>query len=93
MIRELLEDWPGRVMLAMVVLVAVGAAIIIPLAIKEHERWVKWCTVEMSGRIDHTSQQRVQATVNANGQPGTTVVTDYTYYCLTDDGRIIDIKG
>jgi hypothetical protein len=93
MIRDLLEDWPGRIMLAITVLVIAGAAVIIPLAIKEHERWVEWCTVEMGGRIDQTSHQRVQSTVNANGQPGTTVVTDTTHYCLTDDGRIIDIKG
>lgn len=93
MIRDLLADWPGRLMLAVAVLVIATVAVLIPLSIKEHERWVEWCTVEMGGRIDQTSHQRVQSTVTADGKPGTTVVTDTTYYCLTEDGRIIDIKG
>lgn len=65
---------------------------LIILTIQEHNRWVDWC-VSQGGRVDSSTSYSLQSTVNANGQPGTTTVSHTTYYCLTDDGRIIDIKG
>lgn len=72
-------------------LVVVALAILIPLAIQEHSRWVDWC-ISQNGRIDSTTSTNTGTTI-VNGKVGTTTTTDTTYYCLTDDGRIIDIRG
>lgn len=72
-------------------LVVVGLAILIPYAIQEHNRWVDWC-VSAGGHVDSTTSTSVGSTV-VNGKVGTTTTTDTTYYCLTDDGRILDIRG
>lgn len=72
------------------VLVAVGLVYMIKLAGEEHNNWKMWC-YEQGGRVDSTSKVHTGTTV-VNGKVGTTTTTSTTYYCLTEDGRILDVK-
>ena len=67
------------------VLIVLAAVFLIGWSAKEQETWEQWCRAE-GGHIDRTSE-----TVPMGTRPY--IRTDYTYYCLSPDGRILDIKG
>lgn len=78
---------PGAITLVVLALVAV----VVVASVQGHERWTKWCHEE-GGRVDSsTSHGYGWTTVNGKQQYGPVSTT--TNYCLTDDGRIIDIEG
>lgn len=52
----------------------------------EHARRAAWCERENGHVIDSTA---TTVTVGAKGQPGVGVST--TYYCLSADGRLLDV--
>lgn len=66
-------------------------AAVIPFAIRDQNRWEQWCTDQGGHVTDHT-ESTVSTVVGANGQPGVAVGTSTTYYCLSADGRILDIQ-
>ena len=82
------DYWPVYGIFAVL---AILAAILIPLAIKDQNRWETWCVGQGGHVTDHTSTT-VTTTVAGNGQVGTGVGSETTYYCLSADGRILDIQ-
>lgn len=64
-----------------------GLAITIPLGIREQNSWEAWCR-DQGGHV--SSSDTVSTVVGGNGKPGVAVST--TYYCLTVDGRVLDIQ-
>jgi len=73
---------------ALAVLAVIGLVIwLIVLAVQEHERWEQWCY----GQSGHVDKSTSLGHTYIDGKYVTT--TNTTYYCLTDDGRILDIKG
>ncbi|HEY9563126.1 MAG TPA: hypothetical protein VIR30_05075 [Nocardioides sp.] len=76
-----------------VVLGIIGAVIwVIILAVQEQERWDAWC-VDEGGRVDSVTSHGYGWTTGTNGKSSYGPVSTTTLYCLTDDGRIIDIYG
>lgn len=80
-------NWPGVAMVVGFVAFAGVVVWLIVLGVQEHARWEKWCWDE-GGRVDKNTSL---GHGYVDGKYVTT--TDTTYYCLTDDGRILDIKG
>lgn len=60
-------------------------------SINQQAAWEAWC-VDSGGRVDSTSKTSTGTGIGNNGQPITTTSTTTTYYCLTEDGRILDIR-
>jgi hypothetical protein len=89
----LLGDEPGIHIVMSVLIVGSAAAMVIfiPLANHEHDRWVAWCKDQGGHVTDHTSTN-VVSTVGADGKPGMGVSSETTYYCLTADGRVLDVQ-
>ena len=64
----------------------------IPASMKEQAAWETWCT-NQGGHVDKSTKTSVGTGVNPqNGQPVTTTSTSTTYFCLSEDGRVLDIK-
>lgn len=61
--------------------------ITIPLAIRSQNSWEAWCA-DQGGHVTDSAQ--VVTTVSGSGKVGTGVST--TYYCLSADGRILDVQ-
>lgn len=78
---------------ALGILAVIGLIVwLVIVAVKEQERWEQWC-FDQGGRVDSTSQWIPQTTYDSKGTPHTTTSVHYTYYCLTEDGRLLDVKG
>lgn len=60
---------------------------LIVMVAQEHARWEEWCY----GQDGHVDKNTSLGHGYVDGKYVTT--TNTTYYCLTDDGRILDIKG
>lgn len=85
--RFLEEHWPG-VLVAVILAALVGVLIwFIPLSIREQQAWVDWC-ISQDGHVDDDT--KTITTYDAKGRP--TFGSSTTYYCLSDDGRILDIR-
>jgi hypothetical protein len=80
-------DWFGRAMIGLFVLIVIGAVVGIYFTIQEHDRWEKWCYSKGGHVVDDT---KTVTTTGTNGKPAIGAST--TYYCLTSDGRILDIQ-
>jgi hypothetical protein len=80
-------DWAPIAMIAGTVLALGVVAWLIVLSAQEHARWEQWCWDE-GGRVDKNTSLGIGY---VDGKQVTT--TNTTYYCLTSDGRILDIKG
>lgn len=70
-------------------LLAFFAIILIPVVIismKQQQEWESWC-VSQNGHVDKVTKW-------ATGVSGksTTTTSTTTYFCLTSDGRILDIR-
>lgn len=59
-----------------------GLAWLLVISMQEQERWEDWCHAQ-GAHVDRTSE-----IVFIGRDPS----TNYTYYCLTPDGKILDIK-
>jgi hypothetical protein len=64
------------------ILIALAAIVLIFWSGNDLEEWKEWCHYQ-GGHVKHTSEL-------AGGGRNTWV--NYTNYCLTSDGRIIDIR-
>jgi hypothetical protein len=51
-----------------------------------------WSRAAQGGHTDSHTSTSVVTTVNANGTTGVGTATNTTTYCLTSDGRIIDVQ-
>lgn len=61
-------------------------------SLDQHKAWVQWCH-DQSGYVHDKTETHVGTGINpSNGQPVTTTSTSTTYYCLSEDGRILDIR-
>lgn len=69
-------------------LAVVAAIVVIVVAIRSHNAWERWCTDHPGAHVDrHTDWISVP-----DGNGGTTTSTNTTYYCISDDGRILGIR-
>lgn len=73
----------GKVLAGLVILGLFVSLIVV--AARDHARWEEWC-YEAGGRVDKDTSIGI---TYVDGKQGTTTST--TYYCLTDDGRVLDI--
>jgi len=69
-----------------------GLGVAIPEAALAQHDWEHWCKDQGGHVTDHTDTTVVTTINPGNGQPGVGVGSSTTYYCLTTDGRILDIK-
>lgn len=75
-----------------VALILAGLGWLVYLATQEHQRWTAWC-IDMGGHVK-TETSTYQTFTYVDGKsitPQTHV--DYTYFCLSEQGGIIDIRG
>jgi hypothetical protein len=77
----------GAVIGGVVVAVVAGLAIALVFAIRSNNEWAAWCQSQGGHVTSHTTTTTV---VTANGKPG--IATTTTSYCLSADGRILDIR-
>lgn len=89
MISDLLSDWQGRLIAVVIVFVVALIPIGIYYAAKDHARWSAWCEGE-GGRVKGVTKTSTGLSMDGKATPVTT--TETTYYCLTDDGRVLDIR-
>lgn len=59
-------------------------------SVQGENAWRDWCTSQSGRVVDHT--ETTTTTVIVNGKPGVAVGTNTTLYCLSADGRILDIR-
>jgi hypothetical protein len=81
-------------------LILISAALIVMIVIlviasvmsaRDQAAWEAWC-VDQGGHVTEDSNTSVGTGYDTKGKPVTTTTTTTTYYCLTTDGRIIDIN-
>jgi hypothetical protein len=74
-------------------LIAVVACLVIfiPIWHDQQQQWEQWCRDQGGHVTDHTSTT-VVTTVGSNGLPGVGVGSETTYYCLSADGRVLDVR-
>lgn len=84
--------WKSIAVAAGIVLGVIGFVVLLWFAFTKHQEWVSWCENEMNGRIVKDTDTSVGTGIDANGNPTTVTTTDTTYYCLNEDGGIIDIR-
>lgn len=53
--------------------------------------WEDWCRGE-GGHVDSHTDYHVGTGVGSNGSVVTTTSASTTHFCLTEDGRILDIR-
>lgn len=81
------DDWPLYLIGALVVACVATLAILIPIGIRQQNAWEEWCRGQ-GGHV--TSHDETVTTVGGNGKVGVGVST--TYFCLSADGRVIDVQ-
>lgn len=60
------------------------------LAADDQAEWEAWCRSQEGHVVDTTDTSTV--VTFTNGKPGVGVASNTTYYCLSADGRILDIR-
>lgn len=76
------------------IMIFIGLIVLaIPVAIfyaaKDQERWENWCHSQ-GGHVKETNHTVTTYNYQKPGQPS--YGTDTTYYCLSSDGRVLDVK-
>lgn len=89
MIRDLLGDWPGRLVMVFFIVILILLPIGFYYSAKAQAEWEDWCRSE-GGRVDDVTKTSTGYSTDGKMTPITS--TETTYYCLTDDGRVLDIK-
>lgn len=74
-----------------IVISVVVFVILIALSIISHQEWVVWCE-DQGGRIISDTDTQVGTGIDAEGNVVTTTTTSTDYYCLNENGGIIDIR-
>jgi hypothetical protein len=72
---------------AIVVSILIAITGLIIWAVHDDDSWRKWCNSQGGHVISNT---KTSYGVTTNGKPG--FVTTTTNYCLSADGRILDIR-
>lgn len=88
-LNETLFEW---LMLGGLSIALVAALVVfIPAANRDQARWEAWC-VSQGGRVDDHTSTTVVTTVSGDGKPGVGVGSETTYYCLSADGGVLDVR-
>jgi hypothetical protein len=85
------QDFEPAIPAGLALFLVGGLAFAIPMGIREDHSYQVWCAAQGGHTDSHTSTS-VVTTVNANGTTGVGTATNTTTYCLTSDGRIIDVQ-
>lgn len=64
--------------------------VVLALAWHSHQEWRRWCEAQ-GGRVDDVTRTH-SVTTWTDGRPSYGTASETTYYCLSADGRILDIK-
>lgn len=92
LLLELMSDWHGRVLLALmslpVILLLFIVFVIMPAYSEALEAWVTECE-QAGGHVLKDTDTHVGIGTGGNGQVVTTVSSDTDRWCLTEDGRIL----
>lgn len=75
----------------LIVGVVLAAAIGIPLAIQDQNRWEAWCRSQGGHVVKDTDV--VNTVTVVNGQPGVGVGVTTDYFCLSADGRVLGMHS
>lgn len=90
--RTFVSDHIEAVILAaFVAIIGVVIVVMLPLIAKEHADWVAWCEQQNGHVVDDTNTSTGTG-FTPNGQPVVTTSSSTTYYCLSPEGGIIDIR-
>lgn len=84
--------WGVIVPTAVAVVLVAALTWLIVAASGEHDRWTDWCRAQGGHVVDHTETTTTVVINPNNGQPGVGTGSSTTYYCLSGDGRILDIQ-
>lgn len=80
-----------KLIIAVLALFLVAAPFLLWAAAVEQSHWEEACKAKDGHVTSHTSWA-TGTTVGTDGKVGTTTTHDTTYYCLSGDGRILDIR-
>jgi hypothetical protein len=69
--------------IAVIAVLAVGAVILLVWALSAHGEWREWC---------YSQGGHVVEDVNTGVTTSGDVTVSTTYFCLSEDGRILDIE-
>jgi hypothetical protein len=70
----------------------IGAAVaVILISASQLSQWEDWCEAQ-GGHVDTSTKVTTGVGVGGNGQVVVTTGSSTTYFCLTADGRILDIR-
>lgn len=93
MLTELLRDIWDFILSAPVMTVTVVAVLVfLGWAVVEGDKQFRAECARKGGVTRTHTEYGTGTTVTGNGQIGTTTTTSTTYFCLTPDGRILDIR-
>jgi hypothetical protein len=91
------ENWGGWLLVAIPAAIVVGLIaflvfVVAPADAREREAWARWCAGQ-GGHVDEHTDTSTGTGINPqNGQPIVITNTSTTYYCLSEDGRILGIR-
>lgn len=86
------EDTEEKAAFGGMALLTVGLfSVGIPMAMRESADYATWCSAQ-GGHVDSSTSMSPVTTVGGNGQVGVGTAVSTTTYCLTSDGRIIDVQ-
>jgi hypothetical protein len=81
------DRWPELVTILGIVALVVLAL----MAYRQRGAWKDWCH-EQGGRVDESTHVNAVTTVSSNGGVGVGLSSDTTYFCLSADGKVLDVK-
>lgn len=73
------------------IIVAGLLVLFIALSMIAHAEWVAWCE-DQGGRVIDDTDTQLGTGVDANGNVIVTTTSNTDYYCLNENGGIIDIR-
>lgn len=74
------------------ILLAGFFVVAIPTWNADQARWEQWCHAQ-GGHVTDSTTTTTVVTVGANGNPGVGTGSSTTYFCLSANGRILDIRS
>lgn len=69
----------------------VAMALVIPWEIHRDREWRRWCAGQ-GGHVSSHTTWTYGTSLDSKGRPYSTQHSNTTYYCLSADGRILDIR-
>jgi hypothetical protein len=78
------------VLFLVVVAIFTGLAWLVYLSVQDQQRWTAWC-IDMGGHVK-TETSTYETVAYVDGQAVSQTHKEYTHFCLSGTGGIIDIR-